>query len=232
MRSNPSSAYQNLRHPLLCNEKSLVSGALHYFGMCLAIGGVAFLLRRAIGAAVFDSSQLFAFAVYGLSMVLLYAASGTYHTFFISRKVHRLLRKLDHCMIYLLVAGSYTPICVVALSGATIGKVLLVAVWATALLGIIMKLFWVEAPRWMTAASYIAMGWAALFAIIPLYQRLPRPGFVLLLTGGVAYTVGGVCYGLKVPRFHGKWFGAHEFFHVLILIGSIAHYVMICFFIA
>lgn len=231
MRPNAPSAYQNPEHPLLCNTQSLMSGALHYLGMALAVLGTVLLLRKSVlqGDAPAATAAL---GVYGLNMILLYAASATYHTFFVSETVHRRLRKADHCMIYLLVAGTYTPVCFLSLGGMLSGRMLLIGVWTVAVLGILLQLFYVDAPRWLTTASYIALGWAALFAIVPLYQQMPLGGFVLLLVGGLMYTVGGVFYGLKIPRLHSRWFGAHEFFHVLILLGSVLHYGMVYSFVA
>lgn len=226
MQRNAPSAGPHPEKKYLCHPKSLTSGALHYLGLALAIIGTVCLIRKGLRVGL-STRGMISVILYGLSMMLLYGASGTYHTFYPSETAHRALRKLDHSMIFLLVAGTYTPICVISLWHTTIGKVLLFGIWGTAVVSILISVFWGNAPRFLISLVTILMGWAAVMAFYPLWQALPRAGFWFLILGGVAYTVGGIFYALKIPRFRFEAFGAHEFFHILILLGSILHFVMI-----
>lgn len=168
-----------------------------------------------------------AVSVYAVSMLCLYTASTVYHSFRTSIRGRLFLRKLDHVMIYFLIAGTYTPVCVISLEGMLSGKVMLAVIWVMALLGSGFTLFWIGMPRWLTAVIYLVMGWVAIFAIYPLASVLSKPCFALLLAGGILYTIGGVLYALKWPGRNNRYFGCHEIFHVFILLGSICHFLMI-----
>ena len=159
------------------------------------------------------------FLIYGLSMTGLYTASTLYHCVNTSVAGRRALRKYDHCSIYLLIAGSYTPVCMVALRQSG-GPALLAAVWAVGVVGMVLTVAKLEIPRWLTSAIYLLMGWLAIFAIVPLHRALPAAGFAWLLAGGLLYTVGGVLYAVKWPGRNNPRFGCHEIFHVFILLGS------------
>lgn len=199
------------------------SAVTHGIGAGLSLIGTVVLLLR---AAVQGNLLLFAvFAIYGLSMICLYTASTLYHCLNTSVPVRIALRKYDHCSIYLLIAGSYTPICVTAL-GNPGGVSLLIAVWSIGLLGIVLTIAKLSIPRWLTSAIYLFMGWLALFAIVPIYHVLPASGFFWLLAGGLLYTVGGILYAVKWPGRNNPRFGCHEIFHLFILLGSIAHFVL------
>ena len=197
------------------------SAATHGAGAAAAVVGTIWLLLRARGGAA-----VAACAVYGLSMILLYTASGLYHRLRLAVRGRILLRKLDHASICLLIAGTYTPLCVLALNGV-VGTALLAAVWALALGGVAMSVFWIGAPRWLSTAVYLVMGWMALFAIRPLYLSLNAAEFFWLLAGGVFYSLGGVLYALKWPGRYNPRFGCHEIFHLFVLAGSVCHYLMI-----
>lgn len=199
------------------------SAITHGIGAGLSLIGTVVLLLR---ATALENALLFTvFLIYGLSMICLYTASTLYHCLNTSVPVRIALRKYDHCSIYLLIAGSYTPICLTALSSR--GSVsLLIAVWSVGLLGIVLTIAKLSIPRWLTSAIYLFMGWLALFAIVPIYHAMPAPGFFWLLTGGLLYTVGGVLYAVKWPGRDNPRFGCHEIFHLFILLGSIAHFVM------
>ena len=170
--------------------------------------------------------------VFALSMVLLYAASTTYHTVDSTDKVNRRLRKLDHMMIFVLIAGSYTPICLITLRGPQ-GTALCIAVWAVALAGIAIKALWITCPKWFSSVLYIAMGWLCVFAVVPIVRALSPAGFGWLLAGGIIYTAGGVIYALKLPLFNArhKAFGTHEIFHLFVMAGSACHFVLMYFFV-
>ena len=156
-------------------------------------------------------------------MILLYAASTIYHTVDSTEKVNRQLRKIDHMMIFVLIAGSYTPVCLIVLQGTT-GYLLCGAVWAVAIIGIIIKACWINCPKWFSSVIYIGMGWLCVFAFVPIVHSLPSAGFGWLLAGGIIYTVGGIIYALKLPIFnsHHKNFGSHEIFHLFVMGGRSA----------
>ena len=138
-----------------------------------------------------------------------------------------IFKKLDHCMIFVLIAGSYTPVCLIVLHGH-IGLVLLALVWGIAALGIIFKLCWVTCPKWVSSVLYILMGWICVLAFTQIINALPKAAFNWLLAGGIIYTIGGVIYALKLPIFnaHHKYFGSHEIFHLFVMAGSICHFIM------
>ena len=166
-------------------------------------------------------------AVYSASMILLYAASTTYHTFDISAKINTILKKWDHMMISVLIAGSYTPICLLVLKGKT-GLILLAIVWSFAIVGILIKAFWVYCPKWVSSILYIGMGWTCVLAFTQILNSMSHTSFIWLLTGGIIYTVGGIIYALKLPIFNNKHknFGSHEIFHLFVMGGSMCHFVV------
>ena len=195
------------------------SAITHGVGAVLSLLGTILLLLQ-----VHTTSQLVSFSVYGVSMVVLYTASTLYHCLHTCVAWRRKLRKLDHCSICLLIAGSYTPICMLALADSC-GPALLTGVWLFALVGILQSLLWITAPRWLSAGVYLAMGWLVVFAMNPLCDALPFEGMFWLVAGGVLYSIGGVLYALKWPGRNNPRFGCHEIFHVFILLGSVCHYV-------
>ena len=200
------------------------SALTHFIAMILALCAASPLIIKA--AAEPDKSHVLALSIFIVSMILLYAASTIYHTLDISPKINRMLRKVDHMMIFILIAGSYTPICVIPLRD-TVGIPLLILVWAVAIAGMLIKAFWITCPKWFSSTIYIAMGWLCVLAMVPLVQTLPTAAFIWLVAGGVIYTIGGVIYALKLPLFNAKhqYFGSHEIFHVFVMAGSLCHYV-------
>ncbi len=194
-------------------------------GVGAVMGVLAAMMLVAGAAAQGDLWKVVSFTIYGLSMTALYTASTLYHCVNTTVPKRIALRKLDHASIYFLIAGSYTPICLTALRGVW-GWTLFGVIWALAIAGVVMSLTWINCPRALTSTVYIAMGWLAIFAIYPLWLVLGMRGVAWLLAGGVLYTVGGVLYALKWPGRNNPRFGCHEVFHVFILLGSIAHFVM------
>ena len=180
-----------------------------------------------------DRIHFAALGIFALSMILLYGASATYHSIRGSQRVQTILRKIDHMMIFVLIAGSYTPICLVVLNGTT-GYVMLALVWGIAIAGIVIKLCWITCPKWFSSILYIAMGWLCVLAFHPLFLALSRPAFGWLLAGGIIYTVGGVIYSLKMPMFNAKHkkFGTHEIFHLFVMGGSFCHFIVMYYFVA
>lgn len=201
------------------------SAITHFIGMLMAVFAATPLIIRALSAP--DTVHVISLTIFIVSMILLYAASTTYHTFDLSPKVNMILKKLDHCMISVLIAGSYTPVCLIVLHGH-IGLVLLALVWGIAALGIIFKLCWVTCPKWVSSVLYILMGWICVLAFTQIINALPKAAFNWLLAGGIIYTIGGVIYALKLPIFNAqhKYFGSHEIFHLFVMAGSICHFIM------
>lgn len=207
------------------------SALTHFIALILAILAATPLLLKAGRDS--GHSHLGALAVFILSMIGLYAASTIYHTLDISPKVNKMLRKLDHMMIFILIAGTYTPVCMVVLGDKT-GWSLLALVWGIALVGILINALWITCPKWFSSLIYIAMGWACIVAFSKILSSLPRAGFLWLLAGGIIYTLGGIIYALKLPIFNSKhrYFGSHEIFHLFVMGGSLCHYVLMYRFVA
>ena len=205
--------------------KETGSAITHFIGMLMAIFAAVPLLIKAAN----EPSRIYiiSLAIYAASLILLYAASTSYHTFDISPKVNTILKKVDHMMISVLIAGSYTPVCLIVLKGRT-GSILLSIVWAIAIAGILIKAFWVYCPKWVSSVLYIGMGWTCVLAFTQILNNMSPAAFGWLLAGGIIYTVGGVIYALKLPIFNSrhKNFGSHEIFHLFVMGGSACHFVV------
>ena len=205
------------------------SAITHFIAMMMAVFAAVPLLVKA--GVQSGQENFLAMAIFMGSMILLYGASATYHSVDLTGKSLRVFRKLDHMMIFVMIAGSYTPVCLIVLHNK-IGYILCALVWATAILGIVFKAFWVTCPKWISSVLYIGMGWLCVLAFMPIIHALLKAGFGWLLAGGIIYTIGGVIYALKLPIFNAKHknFGSHEIFHVFIMLGSACHFiVMYCF---
>ena len=202
------------------------SAITHFIGMLMAVLAATPLLLKCYREGA-GATHTISLAIFIVSMILLYAASTMYHTFDISETVNNILRKFDHAMIFVLIAGSYTPICLIVLKGRT-GLILLTLVWSIAILGIIFKMFWITCPTWLSSVMYIALGWTCLLAFGPIINNLSKTGFAWLLTGGIIYTIGGIIYALKLPLFNSRHqnFGTHEIFHLFVMAGSICHFIV------
>ncbi|GAA4653863.1 hemolysin III family protein [Anaerocolumna aminovalerica] len=207
------------------------SAITHFIGMLMAMFSALPLLIRASDSP--EKVHVISLAIFALSLILLYTASTVYHTFDLTDKINRRLKKFDHMMIFILIAGTYTPICIIALRGK-VGISLLIAIWGMAILGICLKAFWVYCPKWVSSVIYITMGWTCVLAFTPLMSALPSAAFGWLLAGGIIYTIGGLIYALKLPIFNNKHpnFGTHEIFHLFCLGGSICHFIFMYRFIA
>lgn len=207
------------------------SAITHFIGMLMTLFATLPLLLKAAKSP--DMTHIISLGIFALSMILLYTASTVYHTFNLTDKINKRLKKFDHMMIFVLIAGTYTPICLVALKGP-VGTTLLILVWGMALLGIVLKAFWVTCPKWFSSVIYIAMGWTCVLAFSPLLHAIPKNAFLWLLAGGIIYTIGGVIYALKLPLFNKKhkYFGSHEIFHLFCMGGSACHFILMYQFIA
>lgn len=196
----------------------------HLLGAILSLGGLVFLIIRSVGVGGFV--PVISALIFGLSLILLYSASSIYHWVMSSPQTIRVLRKIDHCMIYILIAGTYTPICLVTLQGK-LGIGLFIGIWSLTILGIVLKLVWLDAPRWLYTGFYLLLGWLAIFFIYPISQALPGKGVFLLVLGGLLYSAGSVFYALKPKKLKLGKFGFHEIFHLFILAGSLTHYLFV-----
>ena len=207
------------------------SAITHFVAMLLAAAAAAPLLLKAWRGE--GQMHVTALAIFILSMVGLYGASTIYHTLDISPKINRLLRTIDHMMIFILIAGTYTPVCMIVLGDRT-GWSLLALVWGIAAVGILINACWITCPKWFSSLIYIAMGCVCILAITKIIQALPKAGFLWLLAGGIIYTLGGIIYAMKLPLFNNRhrYFGSHEIFHLFVMGGSLCHYVMMYRFVA
>ena len=198
-------------------------------GGLFACVGLVVLLAKAAGAGRAD--QLVAFGIFGLSLIALYAASALYHLLPLSAPGTARLRRVDHIAIFVLIAGTYTPFCLLALNGAW-RVVLLGLIWGLALCGILLKLLRMDAPRWVSVALYLAMGWVAVVAAPALFRAMPAGGVAWVLGGGLVYTAGALVYGLKRPNVLPGVFGFHELWHLFVLAGSACHFWAVLWYIA
>lgn len=208
--------------------KDPMSALTHFIGCMLAIIFTPVLLIHASSSGA-DTSALISLSIFMLSMFLLYGASSSYHCFMLSGERGMKLKRMDHMMIFVLIAGTYTPVCTIILKNMIIGKIMLFAVWGIAFAGMLFKLLWVTCPKWISSVIYIAMGWVVIFAMPVLVPMLSPTCFGLLLGGGIIYTIGGVIYALKLIKFNSRqslW-GSHEIFHLFVLAGSLCHFLCI-----
>ena len=207
--------------------KDPVSGFTHLLGAALSIAGLVLLI---IWGAKFSDEvawDVVSFAIFGASLVLLYTFSAIYHLCNVGETATNILRKFDHIMIFILIAGTYTPICLGPLRGPW-GWTIFGIVWGLAIIGIIFTAIWIKAPRWLTTSIYLSMGWTVLIATYPLVMTFIEanmfPSLGWLLAGGIFYTIGAVIYGIKKPNLNIPGVGFHEIFHIFVMIGSFCHF--------
>ena len=201
------------------------SALTHFIGIIYSLILTPVILCKAL-VLHGDPVTVISITIFMISMILLYTASTLYHTFGVGEHYIPLLKKLDHCMIFILIAGSYTPVCLISLRNLG-GIPLLLCVWGFGIAGVIFKMCWCTHPKWISSVIYIGMGWSCIFAIPTLYRVLPVSAFMWLLAGGLLYTAGGVLYALKLKAFNNRFkdFGSHEIFHVFVMLGNLAHFV-------
>ena len=207
---------------MLSKLREPVNGLTHLGGAIAAMfGQIALLIVGWSGTA-----KIVSLLVYGLSLITLFSASAAYHLTKAKPPILQTLRKLDHSAIYLLIAGTYTPFCINAFTGFFRWG-LLVIIWSIALVGIVFKIFYVKAPRWLNAAVYVVMGWLCVSAVGQMSAALPVKSMVWLIVGGVVYTLGAVIYATKILNFVPGKFGFHEVWHIFVLLGALAHFVSV-----
>ena len=209
--------YKNLREP--------INSITHFVGAGLSfIAIIAMLVKVAIS----DPSviSILSVTIFGISLTLLFATSGTYHGIISTEKVIKFFQKLDHSMIFILIAGSYAPFCLISI-GDKFGFTMFLIMITLAIVGIIFKLCWFNCPCWVDSVMYIGMGRIALFMIKPLAAILPGISLFWLVLGGILYTIGVIIYATKSKKLTiGNW-GFHEIFHIFILLGSLSHFICV-----
>ena len=199
----------------------------HLLGVLLAIAGLIVL----VVVSGDDPRRVVGFSIYGASLILLYLASTVYHWALVPLAQRKWLNRIDHVAIFVLIAGTYTPVCLVTLRGGW-GWSMFALVWTVALAGTIVKLFVRRLPRWVTAALYLSMGWLAVIATVPMVRAVPTAGLLWLVAGGLLYTTGAVIYATRRPNPFPRVFGFHEIFHLFVLGGSVAHFVFMLRYVA
>ncbi|WP_411169356.1 hemolysin III family protein [Clostridium sp. MB05] len=202
-----------------------INSLTHWIGAILSLFALIAMLTKGL---VNNSSSIaiVSVVIFGISLILLYSVSATYHGVITSEKIIFRLRKLDHSMIFILIAGSYAPFCLIGISGFK-GTVFFATIASIAIAGILFRMLWFNCPRWLQTSLYIGLGWAAIFMIKPLSAVLSPTSLFLLVFGGVLYTIGGVIYGLKPKKFQLGKFGFHEIFHIFIILGSLSHFICV-----
>ena len=204
-----------------------VSGLTHLAAAIAALAGLALLLFRGNHSPLIELSLL----VYGISLVMMFSASAAYHLVMASPETTLRLRKFDHSAIYLLIAGTYTPICLYFFEGFWRWG-LLGIIWLMGVAGIVVKLFIIKAPRWVTAGIYLVMGWLSILAVHEMVVTMSVSALVWLILGGVFFTVGAVIYILRKPDFFPGIFGFHEIWHIFVILGCLCHFILVAAFVA
>ncbi len=194
--------------------KEPVSALTHFAGVLFSLGALVAMLLRFWPQPAYLVGGL----VFGMGLILLYSASTLYHWLDVSPQATLRLKKFDHMMIFVLIAATYTPICLGPMRGPW-GWGILVAVWGIALLGMLFKVYWIGAPRLLSTMLYVLMGWIAVIGFRPMLQNLTVPALVWILVGGMLYTAGALVYAMRWPRL-----GFHEIFHLFVLGGSATHF--------
>ena len=198
-----------------------MNGFTHFIGVLLSTIGTILLINLSLHP--YKPAHLISFTIFGFGMILLYTTSTLYHWLKLSDDGVKKMRKADHIMIFIYIAATYTPICIIALRG-TFGWSLLLAIWLFALGGVLIKFFWMTAPRWLSTVIYVLMGWSSVIAIYPLINILSLGALSWLLTGGLFYTIGAVMYAIKKPNPYPGLLGFHEIFHLFVIAGSYSHF--------
>lgn len=212
------------KHKLWQRFRDPISGLTHLAGAFLGLIGTLVLLALSWGSWLKFSS----FLIYGISLILMFSASASYHLVKADAAIIQRLRKFDHSAIYLLIAGSYTPICLLRFTGFWSWGLLSI-IWGMALIGVFVKLFVIKAPRWITAGVYLIMGWLCILAVQEMIRTLPPASLTLLVVGGLFYSIGALIYILKKPNFIPNIFGFHEFWHIFVLCGAFTHFAAVSF---
>jgi hemolysin III len=212
--------------PSLPPVKPRLRGVLHQWAFFVSlVAGAVLVIIAPAGRATFATT------IYALTVAGLFGVSATYHRVnWVSAAARRWMRRLDHAMIFLLIAGTYTPFALLVLDG-TLATAILVAVWGGALAGIILNLVWIDAPKWVTAIVYVALGWVAVAAFPELFDKLGATATVLVAVGGILYTLGAIVYAAHRPDPAPAVFGYHEIFHALVIAAAAVQYSVVAFYV-
>lgn len=202
-----------------------INSLTHWIGAILSLFALIAMLIKGISNNA-SAISIVSIVIFGISLILLYSVSATYHGVITSDKIIHILRKLDHSMIFILIAGSYAPFCLIGLGGSK-GAIFFATIATIAVLGIFFRMIWFNCPRWLQTSLYILLGWAAIFMIKPLSQVLAPTSLFLLVLGGILYTIGGVIYAIKPKKLTFGKFGFHEIFHIFIILGSLSHFLSV-----
>jgi hemolysin III len=211
--------FQKLRDP--------ISGLTHLGAAILSAVGASLLIW--VGRD--NLTKQISLLIYGISLIQMFAASATYHLVKAKPHIIKTLRKFDHSAIYLLIAGSYTPICLHYFDGFWKWGILSI-VWTLAIVGVIVKIFIINTPRWLNTGIYLLMGWLSLIAIREIFTSLPVGALIWLGLGGLFFTIGAVIYIIKKPNFVPGVFGFHEVWHIFVILGCLCHFLIMAMFIA
>ena len=199
------------------------SGLSHLLGALLSLVALGYMLNQI--PTENTGTYLASYLSFGISMFLMFGASAVYHLVETTDEGIKKLKRVDHMAIFVMIAGSYTPFILLGLEGA-LATTMFAVIWGIATFGILVKIFWLHAPRWLSTALYLGMGWVSIIVYQPLSENLPAAAIEWLIYGGVAYTLGAVVYACKWPNIHAK-FGFHELWHIFVLAGAGAHFVSI-----
>jgi hemolysin III len=204
-----------------------VNGLTHLAAAIAAAIGMVVLVVIGWG----NIGKTISLTIYGVSLILLFSASAIYHLVKVKPRISDYLRKLDHSAIYLLIAGTYTPICFNLFTGFWKWG-MLILIWSLAFIGVAVKLLWINAPRWLYTSVYIAMGWLAILGGKEILATLPTGALVWILVGGITFTIGAIIYATKTMDFFPGVFGFHEVWHIFVILGALAHFVGILVYVA
>jgi len=205
-----------------------MNGLTHFIGALFSLLAIYLLLSRPFGGS--STLHTVSFLIFGISMLLLYTFSTLYHWLPLSDKKLEVLRKIDHIMIFIFIAATYTPICLIVMGDAW-GWSIFGTAWLVALIGLFIKIFWLNAPRVLYTGIYLLMGWIIVVGIWPLIQAFSKEGVTWLAVGGLSYSVGAVVYAFKKPDPWPGFFGFHEIFHIFVMLGSFSHFIMIYYYV-
>ena len=207
-----------------------INGFTHLIGAIFSLIALIAMLIKVTTLNLNIGLALTSAAIFGISLILLYSASATYHLVTAKDSTIAFLRRLDHSMIFILIGGTYIPFCLLVLQGTT-RIVFTTIIIVLTVAGILFKMVWFSCPRWLSTGIYIGMGWFAVFLISPLYHEISLAGVLWLVSGGIAYTIGGVIYAVKPKFLEFKYLGFHEIFHLFIMAGSLFHFICVYFYV-
>ncbi|MDD2656475.1 MAG: hemolysin III family protein [Patescibacteria group bacterium] len=206
---------------LFSKDNEPLSALTHFLGLLLSIAGLVLMV---VFASLKDKHvELVGLSIFGSSLILAYSASFIYHIFSKEHKVKKTLQKIDHAMIFVLIAGTYTPVCI-SMPNKGLGWSIFGIIWGLAILGIIIKTVGIKIPGWLSTIIYLAIGWFITIAIVPIIKWLGLNAVLWLIAGGLAYSLGTIFFALENYVKRNRWWGMHEIFHLFVMLGSFCHF--------